>query len=157
MKIGITCSTFDLLHAGHVLMLEECKQHCDYLICALQTDPTIDRPSKNKPIQSLVERYIQLNAVKWVDKIIPYSTEAELVEIFKAFPIDVRIIGSDYVGKEFTAKEVCADRGIEIIYNRRDHSYSTTSLRKSVWEREDFAKTKPKKIYPEDELGHGVI
>ena len=85
MKIGITCSTFDLFHAGHVLMLEECKQHCDYLICALQTDPTIDRPGKNRPVQSLVERYIQLNAVKWVDKIIPYSTEAELVEIFKAF------------------------------------------------------------------------
>ena len=137
-------------------MLEECKQHCDYLICALQTDPTIDRPGKNRPVQSLVERYIQLNAVKWVDKIIPYSTEAELVEIFKAFPINVRIIGSDYVGKEFTAKEVCADRGIEIVYNRRDHNYSTTSLRKAVHLAEGKQKLEPKKR-PEEEAGWGLI
>jgi glycerol-3-phosphate cytidylyltransferase len=132
MKIGITCSTFDLLHAGHVLMLEECKQHCDYLICALQTDPSIDRPTKNKPVQSIVERYIQLDAVKHVDQIIPYSTEAELVEIFKAFHIDVRIIGQDYVGRDFTAKDVCADRGIEIVYNKREHEYSSTQLRARV-------------------------
>ena len=85
MKIGITCSTFDLLHAGHILMLEEAKQYCDYLICALQTDPTIDRPLKNKPIQSIVERYIQLEVVKYVDKIIPYATESDLIEIFKSF------------------------------------------------------------------------
>lgn len=137
MRIGITCSTFDLLHAGHVLMLEECKQHCDYLICALQTDPTIDRPNKNRPVQSTVERYIQLDAVKWVDKIIPYSTEAELIEIFKAFHIDVRIIGQDYVGRDFTAKDVCADRGIEIIYNKREHEYSSTQLRARVYVEED--------------------
>ena len=80
--IGITCSTFDLLHAGHIIMLEECKKYCDYLICALQVDPSIDRPEKNKPIQSLVERYIQLNAVQYVDKIIPYTTEEELITIF---------------------------------------------------------------------------
>jgi len=136
MKVGITCSTFDLLHAGHVLMLEECKQYCDYLICALQTDPTIDRPTKNKPVQSTVERYIQLDAVKYVDKIIPYATEAELIEIFKAFHIDVRIIGQDYVGKDFTAKDVCADRGIEIIYNKREHDYSSSQLRARVREEE---------------------
>ena len=136
MKIGITCSTFDLLHAGHIIMLEECKQYCDYLICALQVDPSLDRQDKNKPIQSLVERYIQLNAVKWVDQIIPYTTEAELIEIFQACPIDVRIIGSDYIGKEFTAKEVCDERGIEIVYNKRDHKYSSTSLRKKVYAEE---------------------
>jgi glycerol-3-phosphate cytidylyltransferase len=136
MKIGITCSTFDLLHAGHVLMLEECKQHCDYLICALQVDPTIDRPNKNKPIQSLVERYIQLKGVKWVDEIIPYSTESELEEIFKSLPINVRIIGQDYVGRDFTAKQICADRGIEILYNRREHDYSSSGLRKRIQELE---------------------
>jgi len=157
MKIGITCSTFDLLHAGHVLMLEECKQHCDYLICALQTDPTIDRPSKNKPIQSLVERYIQLDGVKWVDKIIPYSTEAELVEIFKAFPINVRIIGSDYVGKEFTAKDICADRGIEIVYNKRDHEYSSTSLRKAIYREEGLKNVRPALKADSDTLGYGPL
>ena len=132
MKIGITCSTFDLLHAGHVIMLEECKQHCDYLICALQTDPTIDRPTKNKPVQSLVERYIQLNAIKWVDQIIPYSTEEELKQIFKALPINVRIIGEDYVNKDFTAKDICANRGIEIVYNKREHDFSSTELRQRI-------------------------
>jgi glycerol-3-phosphate cytidylyltransferase len=132
MKIGITCSTFDLLHAGHVTMLQECKQHCDFLICALQLDPTIDRPHKNKPIQSIVERYLQLEAVKWVDKIIPYSTEKELEEIFLSQNLQVRIIGSDYIGKDFTAKEICKNRGIEIIYNKRDHEWSTTELRKKI-------------------------
>jgi glycerol-3-phosphate cytidylyltransferase len=135
MKIGITCSTFDLLHAGHLLMLEECKTHCDYLICALQVDPTIDRATKNKPIQSLVERYIQLKAVKWVDEIIPYTTEAELEEIFSALPLNVRIIGSDYLGKEFTAKDICNRRGIEIVYNKRDHGFSSTELRKRIAEK----------------------
>lgn len=132
MKIGITCSTFDLLHAGHVTMLQECKQHCDFLICALQLDPTIDRPHKNKPIQSIVERYLQLEAVKWVDKIIPYSTEQELEEIFLSQNLQVRIIGSDYIGKDFTAKDICKNRGIEIIYNKRDHHWSTTELRKKI-------------------------
>lgn len=132
MKIGITCSTFDLLHAGHVTMLQECKQHCDFLICALQLDPTIDRPHKNKPVQSIVERYLQLEAVKWVDKIIPYSTEQELEEIFLSQNLQVRIIGSDYIGKDFTAKDICKNRGIEIIYNKRDHHWSTTELRKKI-------------------------
>lgn len=147
MRIGITCSTFDLLHAGHILMLEECKHHCDILICALQTDPTIDRASKNRPIQSVVERYVQLEAVKYVDKIVPYSTEEDLKEIFKAFPIDVRIIGQDYIGRDFTAKDICADRGIEIVYNKREHDYSSTQLRSRIYtveydRNQDFANLK---------------
>lgn len=134
--IGITCSTFDLLHAGHIIMLEECKKHCDYLICALQVDPTIDRPEKNKPIQSLVERYIQLDAVKYVDKIIPYSTEEDLDTIFSSLDLDVRIIGEEYKEKEFTAKRICQKRGIKIIYNKREHEFSTTNLRKKIYEKE---------------------
>jgi glycerol-3-phosphate cytidylyltransferase len=130
--VGITCSTFDLLHTGHILMLEECKKYCDYLICALQIDPTIDRPEKNKPVQSVVERYIQLDAVKYVDKIIPYNTELDLENIFKSLDINIRIIGSDYINKDFTAKEICKDRNINIIYNKRDHNFSTTNLRKKI-------------------------
>lgn len=134
--IGITCSTFDLLHAGHIIMLEECKKHCDYLICALQVDPTTDRPEKNTPVQSLVERYIQLDAVKYVDKIIPYSTEEELDTIFSSLDLDVRIIGEEYKEKEFTAKRICQKRGIRIIYNKREHEFSTTNLRKKIYEKE---------------------
>ena len=106
MKIGITCSSFDLFHAGHVKMLEEAKQHCDYLIVALQTDPTIDRPDKNKPIQSVVERWIQVDACKWVDQIIPYTTEQDLEDIFMSFKLDCRIIGDEYESKHFTAKDL---------------------------------------------------
>ena len=134
--IGITCSTFDLLHTGHIIMLEECKKHCDFLICALQVDPTIDRPEKNKPIQSLVERYIQLDAVSHVDKIIPYNTEEELETIFAALDLDVRIIGEEYKYEEFTAKRTCQKRGIRIVYNKRDHEFSSTSLRKRIYEEE---------------------
>ena len=132
MKVGITCSTFDLLHAGHILMLEECKTHCNYLICAIQVDPSLDRPEKNKPSQSLVERFIQLKAVKWVDEIIPYSTESELEEIFSALSIHVRIIGEDYLGKDFTAKEICNQRGIDIVYNKRQHKFSSSELRTRI-------------------------
>jgi len=131
--IGITCSTFDLLHTGHIIMLEECKKYCDYLICAIQNDPTIDRPEKNKPIQSIVERYIQLDAVKYVDKIIPYNTEKELIEIFSSLDLDVRIIGDDYKGNNFTAKDICQKRDIKIIYNKRDHDYSTSNLRNKIY------------------------
>lgn len=134
--VGITCSTFDLLHAGHIIMLEECKKHCDYLICALQVDPTIDRPEKNTPVQSLVERYIQLEAVKYVDKIIPYSTEEELDTIFSSLDLDVRIIGEEYKEKEFTAKRICQKRSIRIVYNKREHEFSTTNLRKKIYEKE---------------------
>ena len=129
-KIGITCSTFDLLHAGHVVMLEEAKRHCDYLIAALQVDPTQDRDTKNKPIQSVVERQIQLAAVRFVDEIVVYNTEKELDDVFLTLPIDVRIIGEEYKDKDFTAKKICYKRKIEIIYNKRDHSFSSTDLKK---------------------------
>tara|TARA_A200000159_G_C7334707_1_gene344580 strand:+ start:2688 stop:3089 length:402 start_codon:yes stop_codon:yes gene_type:complete len=132
MKIGITCSSFDLFHAGHVKMLEEAKQQCDYLIVALQTDPTIDRPEKNKPIQSIVERYVQVNACKWVDEIVPYTTERDLEEIFLAFNLDYRFIGVEYADKHFTAKDICQERDIEIIYNSRDHDWSSSELRKRI-------------------------
>lgn len=132
MKIGITCSSFDLFHAGHVKMLEEAKQQCDYLIVALQTDPTIDRPEKNKPIQSIVERYVQVNACKWVDEIVPYTTEKDLEEIFLAFNLDYRFIGVEYVDTYFTAKDICQERDIEIIYNNRDHGWSSSELRKRI-------------------------
>ena len=134
--IGITCSTFDLLHAGHIIMLEECKKYCDYLICALQVDPSLDRPEKNKPIQSLVERYIQLDAVQYVDKIIPYNNEEELKTIFSSLDIDVRIIGEEYKDKNFTAKDICMKRNIRFVYNKRDHDFSTSSLRKRIYEQE---------------------
>ena len=134
--IGITCSTFDLLHAGHIIMLEECKKYCDYLICALQVDPSIDRPEKNKPIQSLVERYIQLDAVSHVDKIIPYNNEEELETIFSSLDLDVRIIGEEYKDKKFTAKNTCQKRGIKLIYNKRDHDFSTSSLRERIYTQE---------------------
>lgn len=136
MRVGITFGAFDLLHAGHCLMLQEAKSQCDYLIVGLQTDPTIDRPHKNKPVQSLVERYIQLKAISVVDEIIPYQTEAELLEIIKAIPIDVRIIGADYLNKDFTGKDLADELGIETYYNRRDHAFSTTDLRLRVWENE---------------------
>jgi len=134
--IGITCSTFDLLHAGHIIMLEECKKHCDYLICALQVDPTTDRPNKNKPIQNLVERYLQLDAVKYVDKIIPYYTEEELITIFLSLDLDVRIIGEEYKNSNFTAKDVCLQRNIKIVYNKRDHDFSTSTLRTRIYNQE---------------------
>ena len=134
--IGITCSTFDLLHAGHIIMLEECKKYCDYLICALQVDPTLDRVEKNKPIQSLVERYIQLDSVQYVDKIIPYSTEEELITIFSSLDLDVRIIGEEYKDTNFTGKDVCLKRGIKLIYNKRDHDFSTSSLRQRIYTQE---------------------
>ena len=131
-NIGFTCSTFDLLHAGHVVMLEEAKRHCDYLIVGLQTDPTIDRPDKNAPIQSVVERQIQLAAVKYIDEIVMYATERDLEDLLLTLPINVRIIGEEYKTKPFTGKAICKDRGIKMVYNKRDHSFSSTSLRKRV-------------------------
>ena len=125
-QIGFTCSTFDLLHAGHVLMLEEAKQQCDYLICGLQTHA---REGKDQPIQSLVERFLQLQACKWVDEIIPYTTEQDLEDIFSFINIDVRIIGSEYKGKPFTGEYTCKKRGIEIYYNEREHRFSSSYLR----------------------------
>ena len=136
MKIGITFSTFDLFHAGHVVMLEESKRHCDYLIAAIQLDPTLDRESKNKPVQSIIERQIQVAACRHVDEIIVYSTEKELEDIFMAMPIDVRILGEEYKDKEFTGKEICQRRGIELYYNKRDHFFSSSDLRLRVYEAE---------------------
>jgi len=136
MKIGITCSTFDLFHAGHVKMLEEAHQHCDYLICALQTDPTIDRPEKNSPVQSIVERYIQLDGCKWVDQIIPYATEKDLEDIFASFNLDVRILGDEYALKNFTARDICETRGIELVFNTRDHGFSSSELRSRIFKEE---------------------
>ena len=132
-KIGITFSTFDMLHAGHIAMLAEAKNHCDYLICGLQTDPTIDRPdTKNKPVQSIVERQIQLAACRYVDEVVVYQTEQDLVDLLLILPIDVRILGIEYAEKEFSGKQECFQRGIDIIFNDRDHSFSSSSLRKRV-------------------------
>jgi len=133
-KIGITCSTFDLFHAGHVIMLEEAKRQCDYLIAAIQVDPTIDRKSKNRPVQSIIERQIQVSACKHVDEIIVYSTEKELEDIFMALPIDVRILGEEYKDTEYTGKEICMKRGIELHFNKRDHFFSSSDLRQRVFD-----------------------
>jgi len=138
-KIGITFSTFDMLHAGHIAMLSEAKSHCDYLICGLQTDPTIDRPdTKNKPVQSIVERQIQLAACRYVDEVVVYSTEQDLVDLLLILPVDVRILGVEYEGKPFSGDEACWKRNIELIFNGRDHSFSSSSLRKRVASAETF-------------------
>lgn len=136
LKVGITFSAFDLLHAGHIKMLEEARGKCDYLIIGLQTDPTLDRPEKNKPIQSVVERYIQLKGCKFVDEIIPYATEQDLEDILRAFEIDVRIVGDEYESRDFTGRNYCEENGIELYFNRRDHRFSSSGLRKEVAERE---------------------
>ena len=132
-RIGITFSTFDMLHAGHIAMLSEAKNHCDYLICGLQTDPTIDRPdTKNKPIQSIVERQIQLSACRYVDEVVVYQTEQDLVDLLLILPLDVRVLGIEYAEKQFSGDEECYQRDIELIFNKRDHSFSSSSLRKRV-------------------------
>lgn len=145
-RVGIVFSSFDLLHAGHIAMLAEAKKHCDYLIAALQTDPTIDRPdTKNKPVQSIVERQIQLQAVRYVDEIVVYQTEKDLEDILLTLPVNVRILGVEYLGKEFTGKEICEKRNIELIYNSRDHSFSSSNLRKRVAEAENTKKIQTEK------------
>jgi glycerol-3-phosphate cytidylyltransferase len=136
-KIGITFSTFDMLHAGHIAMLAEAKNHCDYLIAGLQTDPTIDRPdTKNKPVQSIVERYVQLSAVKFVDEIIVYDTEKDLEDLLMFLPITIRVIGEEYRDKAFTGKNICEDRGIKIFYNSRTHRFSSSELRQRTYQSE---------------------
>lgn len=134
VKIGFTASTFDLLHAGHVQMLREAKDHCDYLMCGLQIDPTIDRKEKNSPVQTVVERYTQLNGVKYVDEIIPYSTERDLEDILEMYHIDVRILGEEYRDKEFTGRDICKKRDIELYFNKREHRFSSSDLRNRVKE-----------------------
>lgn len=134
MKIGFTCSTFDLLHAGHVQMLREAKEQCDYLIVGLQFDPSIDRNNKNSPIQTIVERYTQLKAVSYVDEIIPYSTERDLEDILEMYHIDIRILGEEYRDKDFTGKDICRKRDIDLYFNKRDHRFSSSDLRSRVAE-----------------------
>lgn len=131
-KIGFTASAFDLLHAGHIAMLEEAKQHCDFLVVGLQNDPTFDRPNKNKPVQSIVERQIQLSAVKFVDEIVIYNTEQDLEDLLKTLPINIRILGEEYKERAFTGREICQKRNIELLFNKRDHSFSSTNLRNRV-------------------------
>jgi glycerol-3-phosphate cytidylyltransferase len=136
-KIGITFSTFDMLHAGHIAMLSEARNHCDYLICGLQSDPTIDRPdTKNKPVQSIVERQIQLAACRYVDEVVVYSTEQDLVDLLLILPVDVRILGVEYANTEFSGKSECELRSISLVFNGRDHSFSSSSLRKRVYDSE---------------------
>ena len=132
MKIGFTCSTFDLLHAGHVQMLREAKDQCDYLICGLQVDPSIDRKEKNSPVQTIVERYSQLHACRYVDEIIPYQTEKDLEDILTMYHIDIRILGEEYREKDFTGKNICRGRNVDLYFNKRDHRFSTTDLRNRV-------------------------
>jgi|TARA_Y200000002_G_scaffold366723_1_gene357978 glycerol-3-phosphate cytidylyltransferase len=132
MNTGITFSSFDLFHSGHVAMLKEAKANCDFLIVGLQTDPTIDRPEKNKPIQSVFERYVQLEGCKYIDQIIPYATEQDIIDILLTYQITTRFIGEEYRSKEYTGKELCVDKGIEIYYNKRQHSFSTSELRKRI-------------------------
>lgn len=129
---GITFSSFDLFHSGHVAMLKEARANCDYLIVGLQTDPTIDRPEKNKPIQSVFERYVQLEGCKYIDEIIPYATEQDLIDILLTYDINKRYIGEEYRTKDFTGKQICVDKSIEIYYNKRQHSFSTSGLRKRI-------------------------
>jgi glycerol-3-phosphate cytidylyltransferase len=135
--VGFTCSTFDLLHAGHILMLAEAKSICDYLIVGVQSDPTIDRPDvKNKPVQSIVERYVQLSAVKFIDEIIVYDTEKDLEDLLMFLPITIRIIGEEYRDKTFTGKNICEDRGVKIFYNSRTHRFSSSELRQRTYQSE---------------------
>lgn len=138
MRVGITFSAFDLLHAGHIGMLREAAENCDYLIVGLQTDPTIDRPDiKNKPVQTIVERYAQLNALKFVDEIVPYETEQDLKDILELFQLDVRFLGEEYKEDEFSGKDICRKRGIQLHFNKRDHRFSTSNLRRRVCEEEN--------------------
>ena len=132
MRIGLTASTFDLLHAGHVSMLREAKSQCDYLIAALQVDPSLDRSDKNPPVQTIVERQAQLHAVKYVDEVVVYCTERDLLDIINMYPINVRILGEEYRQKDFTGKDECRNRGIELYFNKRDHRFSSTDLRERV-------------------------
>lgn len=130
MKIGFTCGAFDLTHYGHVLMFEECKQACDYLIVGVQSDPSIDRPNKNKPIQSLEERVGMVKAIRWVDKVVTYGTEADLIELLKKLKPDIRILGADWKGKQFTGY----DLDMEFYFNSRDHGFSSSDMRKRIAE-----------------------
>jgi glycerol-3-phosphate cytidylyltransferase len=138
MKVGFNCSTFDLFHAGHVTMLREEKRHCDYLIAAIQVDPTVDRPdTKNKPVLSIYERYVCVSACKYVDEVIVYHTEEDLLNLLKTQHIDIRFLGDEYKTKDFTGKQWCLDHGVELFFHERQHPYSSSSLRQRVWQAEE--------------------
>ena len=132
MKTAVTFSTFDLLHAGHVAMLKDAKQCCDWLICGLHVDPQVERPDKNAPVQSIVERHIQLAGCRYVDEIVPYVLESDLFDILLTYKPDVRVIGDDYRDVDFSGKDLCEKHGIEIVYNSRSHRYSSSGLRKII-------------------------
>jgi len=150
MKIGFNCSTFDLFHAGHVTMLKEEKRHCDYLIVAIQVDPTVDRPdTKNKPIMSVYERHVCVSACRYVDEVIVYHTEEDLLNILKTQHIDIRFLGDEYKTKDFTGKQWCLDHGMELHYHEREHPYSSSSLRKRVYDAEALKLRKMNKEYNE--------
>ena len=136
MKVGFTASAFDLLHAGHVQMLREAKEQCDYLLCGLQIDPSLDRNTKNAPLQTTVERYTQLKAVRYVDEIIPYVTEEDLEDILSMYHIVVRILGDEYRDEDFTGKDICKKRDIQLYFNKRDHRFSSSDLRYRMYPRE---------------------
>lgn len=139
MIIGFTASAFDLLHAGHITMLREAKSKCDYLICGLQLDPSLDRNTKNKPIQTMVERYIQLSAVKYVDEIVPYVTEKDLTDILSSYSIGIRILGDEYKDRDFTGRDLCDRLGILLHFNRRDHRFSSSELRQRISNKEQHS------------------
>ena len=152
MRIGLTASTFDLLHAGHVSMLREAKSQCDYLIAALQVDPSLDRSDKNPPVQTIVERQAQLHAVKYVDEVVVYCTESDLLDIINMYPIDVRILGEEYRLKDFTGKDECRRLGIQLYFNNREHRFSSSDLRRRVKLKEDTdVARKVLREYTEDE------
>ena len=150
MKVGFNCSTFDLFHAGHVTMLREEKRHCDYLIVAIQVDPTVDRPdTKNKPVLSIYERYVCVTACKYVDEVIVYHTEEDLLNLLKTQHIDIRFLGDEYKTKDFTGKQWCLDHGVELFFHERQHPYSSSSLRQRVWQAEENRLAKLNKEYEE--------
>jgi len=130
--VGFTASAFDLLHAGHIAMLREAKDQCDYLICGLQIDPSLDRSKKNIPIQTIVERYSQLSAIKYVDEILVYATEQDLIDILTMYKIDVRILGVEYKDKDFTGRDLCDTLNVDLYFNNRNHRFSTRDLRRRV-------------------------
>lgn len=151
MKIGFNCSTFDLCHPGHIVMLKKEKELCDYLIVGLQVDPTIDRPgTKNKPIQTVYERYVQLKGLSYVDEIIPYETEQDLLNLMMSQEIHIRFLGEEYRDKNFTGKQYCLDNSIELYYHSRKHSFSTTELRNRIYEKEKEKRETPRLVATDD-------
>ena len=132
MKVGFTCGAFDLLHPGHLIMLRQCKEQCDWLIVGLHTDPTIDRPEKNKPIQTVYERWVQLNACTYIDTVVPYDTENDLCNMMATLDMNIRFVGADHRNDYITGQQICESRKIKIIFNDRYHDYSSSELRERI-------------------------